>query len=329
MIFWNKKQDIKKSISDFLTWDSKEKKKQNNKSFPRKTITQLPNRQSTLGRKQNIIPQHKIPEIPTVDNRDILEEKAKTNSSQSVKSSQNSNKDFLRIFEQLSSERHRPWDIWKDFIMMSACAISNAVDKSHFTEREEQYLDIIKKYNKQEQELFPKLLANTVMALDENPEQDFLGHIYMSLNFGNEHKGQFFTPYHVCELMAQITMENVIRGVKENGFVTINDPCCGAGATLIAAVQVARKQLEKENLSFQNHILVVAQDIDITVALMCYIQLSLLGVAGYIKVGNSLTEPIIKNDSTENYWYTPMYLSPAWLTRRIFYNEKGKVPWQE
>lgn len=69
---------------------------------------------------------------------------------------------------------------------------------------------------------------------------------------------------------------------------------------------------------YQNHLLVVAQDIDETVALMCYIQLSLLGVAGYVKVGNSLTEPMTDNDNKENYWFTPMYFSNVWVLRRIF-----------
>jgi hypothetical protein len=78
------------------------------------------------------------------------------------------------------------------------------------------------------------------------------------------------------------------------------------------------KQLEKANLNHQNHLLVVAQDIDETVALMCYIQLSLLGVAGYVKVGNSLTEPMTDNDDKENYWFTPMYFSNVWVLRRIF-----------
>ena len=80
------------------------------------------------------------------------------------------------------------------------------------------------------------------------------------------------------------------------GAITICDSCCGAGATLIAGVHAARKQLEKENLNYQNHVLVVAQDIDEIVALMCYIQLSLLGVAAYIKVGNTFTEPIAEGD---------------------------------
>ena len=166
--------------------------------------------------------------------------------------------------------------------------------------------------------LFPELAAQTVLALEEKPEQDFLGSIFMSLNLGNEHNGQIFTPYHVCELMAEMTMDDTVKKVEQDGYISINDPCCGAGATLIAGIHTARKQLEKVNLNYQNHLLVVAQDIDETVALMCYIQLSLLGVAGYVKVGNSLTEPMTDNDNKENYWFTPMYYSNVWVLRRIF-----------
>lgn len=229
----------------------------------------------------------------------------------------NPKKEFLRVFNQLTN-RHRSWDVWRDFITMYACALSNPVDKEHYDERESLYLRIIKKYNKQEQPLFSELAAHTVMALEENPEQDFLGSIFMSLNLGNQHNGQFFTPYHVCELMAEITMQDVVSKIKKDGIITINDPCCGAGATLIAGIHAARKRLEKAGYNYQNHILVVAQDIDMTVALMCYIQLSLLGVAGYIKIGNSLTDPITENDSKENYWFTPMYFFPTWSMRRLF-----------
>lgn len=93
---------------------------------------------------------------------------------------------------------------------------------------------------------------------------------------------------------------------------------CSLSNPLDKEHRAARKQLEKANLNHQNHLLVVAQDIDETVALMCYIQLSLLGVAGYVKVGNSLTEPITDNDDKENYWFTPMYFSNVWVLRRIF-----------
>lgn len=264
-------------------------------------------------------PQKAEEEIPHTDETEKKEETPKQKKPAGKKSETVSDpqKAFLDAFRKLTN-RHRAWDAWPDFITMFACSLSNPVDKEHYDEREALYLRTIKKYNKQEQELFPEFAAQTVLALEKNPEQDFLGSIFMSLNLGNESNGQFFTPYHVCELMAEVTMDDTVQKVEQDGYISVNDPCWGAGATLIAAIHAARKRLEKVNINYQNHVLVVAQDIDMTVALMCYIQLSLLGVAGYVKIGNSLTEPITNKDSNENYWFTPMFFSPIWTMRRLF-----------
>ena len=286
-----------------MLWQKKKKRKKVTKpkevtlTAPRQPVEEIP--QTTKPEKKENLPKQKKPAGKKSEK--VLEPE----------------KEFLSVFKQLTN-RHRAWDVWRDFVVMLACALSNPVDKEHYDDREALYLKTIKKYNKQEQEVFPELAAQTVLALEENPEQDFLGSIFMTLNLGDEHNGQIFTPYHVCELMAEMTMDDTVKKVEQDGYISINDPCCGAGATLIAGIHTARKQLEKANLNYQNHLLIVAQDIDETVALMCYIQLSLLGVAGYVKVGNSLTEPMTDNDNKENYWFTPMYFSNVWVLRRIF-----------
>lgn len=61
---------------------------------------------------------------------------------------------FVKLFRELTY-RWTPWEVWQDFVTMYACAISNAVDKSHFEKREELYFKRIQKYNKKEQEIFP------------------------------------------------------------------------------------------------------------------------------------------------------------------------------
>ncbi len=135
-------------------------------------------------------------------------------------------KPFLTIFKELTY-RWTPWEVWKDFVVMFACALSNPVDKSHYDEREALYLKTIQKYNKQEQQLFPQLAAETIMAFEKNPEQDYLGKIFMTLNLGNDAGGQFFTPYHVCELMAKVSIGNLVPQIKERGYISINDCACG------------------------------------------------------------------------------------------------------
>lgn len=229
-----------------------------------------------------------------------------------------SDRPFVKLFRELTY-RHSPWPAWSDFIVLSACAISNAVDKEHRSEREALYMKTVSKYTKQELDIFPQLLAEMTLALEANPEQDFLGTLYMELNLGNDRGGQFFTPYSVCQLMAEITTGNVEEQIGEHGYITLNDCACGAGATLIAGINQIRKRLHDSGskLNFQNHLLVTGQDIDYTTSLMCYIQISLLGVAGYIKIGDSLADPMHSGDKLDNYWFTPMYFSDVWTMRRL------------
>ena len=216
-------------------------------------------------------------------------------------------KEFVKKLDELvrCSFGKRRLEVWQDFVTMFACTISNSVDKKHWGEREKLYLKTVKKYPKKCHNMFPELAAYTIMALDCDQEQDFLGSIYMDLDLGNSNNGQFFTPYDVCQLMAKIALSNVLEVVKRDGYISINDPCCGGGGLLIASINVAKKELGKAGFNYQRYLWIEAQDIDFTVALMCYIQLSLLGVAGFVKVGNTLTDHIRENDSQENYWIMP------------------------
>lgn len=212
-------------------------------------------------------------------------------------------KDFGDLFVRLA-ERHGRHEVWSDFITMSACALSNAGDKRFFQEREDMYLASVKRYTKDEADILAQMLGYVIMALEENPEQDFLGEMFSGLNLHNEWKGQFFTPYHVGSFMAAINIESAKEELKQKDYITVNDCCCGAGCLLIAFANEARKA----KIDFQNRVIFVAQDLDFTAAMMCYIQLSLLGCKAIVKVGNSLTDPFVHADlEGKDVWYTPMY----------------------
>lgn len=228
---------------------------------------------------------------------------------------------FAKKLRGLSGRFHT-WEVWSDFVTMYAIAISNAFDKSHYDAREAMYLKIISKYDEKERMVFPELVADVSNALESDPEQDFLGSVYMELELGNHWIGQFFTPYSICKCMAGITANNAVERIERDGYITINDCACGAGATLIAAVNQIDIELyrAKSPLHWQDHVLVTAQDIDFTTGMMCYIQLSLLGCAGYVKIGNTLTDPIHTGDDLSNYWFMPGYFRDVWHYRRIFHN---------
>ena len=61
----------------------------------------------------------------------------------------------------------------------------------------------------------------------------------MRMRLGSDELKQIFTPYNVCHFMALATMGNVAEQVEKSGFITVHDDCCGGGATLIAAANVA------------------------------------------------------------------------------------------
>lgn len=234
---------------------------------------------------------------------------------------QGTEKEFLDLFNRLCYSRSS-WQVWADLISVIACSISNAADRTpeHFNAREEEYAQCIKRLGSVE--VPAEILQIIVMALENDPEQDFLGKMYMDLNLGNHWKGQFFTPYNICKLMSQITVGDVDSHIEEKGYISICDPACGAGATLIAAANT----LKGSKYNFQNHVLFVGQDIDRVAAQMCYIQLSLLGCAGYICVGDTLTDPMVGTDlfprekEGQEFWYMPMFRSNVWQMRRMFHS---------
>lgn len=243
--------------------------------------------------------------------------------SKSIRGSTEWEKEFLTVFNYLCKSR-RSWEVWQDFVTMSACAIANAVDWRNdvWKKREGKYMAIVKNYTKDETNHISELLGIVTMALDENPDQDFLGSLYMRLNLGNHWQGQFFTPWHVSELMARMTLdESVKERIEADGYISVGDQCCGAGGMLIAFASACRNK--DIDINYQQSVLFVGQDVDPVVAQMCYIQISLLGCAGYVIVGDSIVkppngtlfEPIY--DQPENIWYTPLYFSNTWFIKRL------------
>lgn len=222
-----------------------------------------------------------------------------------------SQKEVVKIFDRLA-QRHSRWEVWADFVYLSATMLSNVVDKAHFEEREKSYLAVARKYNKSELEAISEVFALFVTGMDENPDQDFLGELFMNLGLGNQHKGQFFTPYMVCRVMAQITGTDDLKArIERQGWVSIGDCCCGAGALLVAFANECTRQ----KINYQTSVLFMAQDIDRTAGLMCYLQLSLLGCPGYVVIGNSLTEPSVSLDGRG---LIPQDKGDVWHWRRVW-----------
>ncbi len=227
-------------------------------------------------------------------------------------------KEFLKLFDKLTYSRSG-WQVWEDLMTVMACSICNAVDrrKEPFERREKQYERAIKALGGVD--IPAQMLGIITMALEENPNQDFLGKLYMNLNLGSHWHGQFFTPYHVCGLTAKMQIGDGCQAeIESKGYLSVCDMCVGAGAMLIAAAEAFREC----NVNYQTCVLFVGQDIDPVVAKMAYIQLSLLGCPGYITVGNSLTNPqtghvlFPQEKEGQELWVMPMFMHQVWEMRR-------------
>lgn len=156
----------------------------------------------------------------------------------------------------------------------------------------------------------PKLYDPVIQAFENNPWQDLLGDVYMRLNLGNKNVGQFFTPYNVAEAMARLTLDEslVTKQIAEHGYLTVNEPAAGGGANLIGAAHV----LKEMGVNYQRHMWFVGQELSELTALICYVQCSLLGMAGIVQIGDTLKMEF------HHSLYTPMsVMEGAWTWRMV------------
>ena len=219
---------------------------------------------------------------------------------------------FLRSFNQLAPYKHR-YDVWRDFVIMSACALHNGFHKD--PQREEKYLEIIKRYKPDDQKAFPELLAGLVSLLEPEPT-DILGTLYMELEIANKGTGQFFTPPALSELMAHMTFGDELDKLDGQPFITVQEPACGAGGMVLALVKVmidaGHNPAEK--------LWVQCIDVDRMAALMCYVQLTLWHVPAEIVLGNTLTL------ETQEVWHTPAHHLGLWSSKLQRDRQAADVP---
>lgn len=194
--------------------------------------------------------------------------------------------DLAKVLRQIAN-RHSLWAVFRDFVAMSALALSNAADPWQRQAREAEYMAIVGRYSREEADLMARAFALVVEGL-ETGHQDFLGSLFMNLELSDSWKGQFFTPYEVSLLMARMNMHDVHGYIEKNGFVRVSDPCVGGGAMVIAA---AHAMLDV-GLPYQRHMHAVAQDIDLTAVHMSYIQFTLLHIPAVVVHGDSLSREV-------------------------------------
>lgn len=208
---------------------------------------------------------------------------------------------------------HSIFNVFEDWLRISAISISNTVDWENQTAREKDYLETIKKYTPKEQELLADLFKELIYALEHelvrDGPTDLLARVFHGLELHNKYHGQFFTPFHICEFMGQISLDNggeagnkVGEALSEKGYISVCEPCVGSGGMVLGLANAMHSQ----KMNYCEKMVAYCCDIDIKCVHMAYLQLSLYGIPAVITHGNSLT---LETWST---WYTPAYMLGLW-----------------
>lgn len=171
--------------------------------------------------------------------------------------------------------------VFDDFVKISALAIVNSlsvIKGSLWKTREDEYLKLYAKYKNCKEK--PVEFLSLLTIAFEQEITDILGEAYMEIGSGNKQTGQFFTPFHLCSLLAKLTTADY-QGEK----VAVYEPSVGAGANIIALAKMAKDK----GINYQNSLIVKTQDIEWRTVYMAYLQFSLLGINGVVVQGDSLS----------------------------------------
>ena len=220
------------------------------------------------------------------------------------------NNELMKLIEKVAY-KHDKWQVFLNFLELSAISIVNGFDLTNFKEREQRYVEIVSKYNAEEQGLFPKMLGELVNMMENSSSnmqvEDILGKMFCELKSNKNDKSQYFTPQSVANMMGELIGFNEYDIINK-GFLEIYDSCCGSA---VMSLGTANVMLSKK-YNYRKQLLVLATDIDIKCVHMAYIQLSLYGIPAVVIHRDEL---LMKEFSR---WYTPIYVLDGWGNKSHF-----------
>lgn len=210
-------------------------------------------------------------------------------------------KQFISIFNETARYHHRN-KVFRDFITLAAASIHNGINCND--ELEKEYMETVRQYEAKDAERMAMLLAEVVMGL-EAESGDFLGSLYMTLELGEAARGQFFTPFCVSRMMAEMQLGDIDSLLADKPYFTVYEPACGSAGMLLAIAEVLREK----GFNPTRRLWVSCTDIDPVASGMAYIQLSLMGIAGEVVTGNALS------GERRRVMYTPAHWIGNWSYR--------------
>lgn len=227
--------------------------------------------------------------------------------------------EFIKIIYKLANKKSTD-AVFLDVVKSMAISYHNAVHKDESLEKE--YMNIVSGYSRDEIDLMVNAGCCVIEAMEDR-FGDFLGESFEAIGASNGSKGQFFTPYNVSQTLAGITLnaKSVNDTLGKKNYVTINDCSCGGGSTLIAGLDI----LKKNGINFQQKALVVGEDIDERCFWMCYLHMAVIGAPAIIYHRDTLTQETWRVLATPMYYINGFSFKPRERTETNTVNETSEL----
>lgn len=203
-------------------------------------------------------------------------------------------KSFVAEMTDIDRSKHAS-EIFRDFCTMAYCAIAKTTcaDPERRDALEAEYMAVVARYPGQDLKPMANLLGRASMALCGGG-CDFLGLVAGEIGMLDARMGQFFTPYDVSRMMAEITLNGADKIIAEKGFITVSEPAAGAAGMVIAMAD----SLVDKGHDLSRCVWVDAVELSRSTAHMAFIQMSLRGIPGQVRHGNSLSLEFWSRDLT-------------------------------
>lgn len=135
-------------------------------------------------------------------------------------------------------------------------------------------------------------LAEALAILMDQAAQnyyDILGGVYMELGQGDKRFGQYFTPWNVAKMMAEMTLGDFKPPEPGEPPLTFCEPCVGSGVMILAAAETIEERfpgtIARGGVEFYG------MDLDPCCVAMCRLNMKLHGIGRVVQRFEDLTLP--------------------------------------
>lgn len=126
--------------------------------------------------------------------------------------------DLIKVLEKVTAYGHRGYEIYRDWLELveaTTAAIPAHMAALHTSgtlasdtpETQALWARLRAKYKPEAFSLFAEAFAVLMESVDRDDPVDLLGDVYMEFGAPSSWHGQFFTPFHLAEMMARLTVD--------------------------------------------------------------------------------------------------------------------------